>query len=254
MPGFLDRIIERKKLEISELNKKRSQFNGRTSQPRGFRESLVKGESLAIIAEVKKASPSRGVIRSDFDPVAIACAYQAGGADAVSVLTDVSFFQGSAEYLTRIRENLKLPVLRKDFIIDQLQVEETAVLNADGMLLIAAALDDFQLKDLYEAAVGLGIDPLVEVHNVDELDRVMSLNPIIIGINNRNLQTFKTEISVTLDLIKRIPSSSVVVAESGIENGVQAKILKAAGVSALLVGESLMRAADPGNLIKELAI
>lgn len=253
MSNFLDKIIEQKKSEVSELKKDRYLFKGRKSQARGFIKSLKKTDSLSIIAEVKKASPSKGVICNDFDPLRIASQYENGGASAVSVLTDEQFFQGCTNYLEIVRKNISLPVLRKDFIIDIIQVEQTASLDADAMLLIVAALDDHQLRDLYDATIGFGIDPLIEVHDREELERAMRLEPSLIGINNRNLQTFKTDISVTIDLLKILPSNITVISESGIENGTQARILKDAGVSGLLVGESLMRSQDPVALIEELS-
>jgi len=253
MSLILDKIIDQKKIEVSELKKNRCVFTSRNSQARGFTKSLKKAGSLSIIAEVKKASPSKGVICENFDPLQKALQYEKGGASAVSVLTDVHFFQGCTDYLEIVRKNITLPVLRKDFIIDIIQVEQTASLNADAMLLIAAALDDYQLRDLYYATVNLGIDPLIEIHDHKELERVMRLEPSLIGINNRNLQTFKTDLSITIDLLKIIPENITVISESGIENGGQARMLKDAGASGLLVGESLMRSEDPVELITELS-
>jgi indole-3-glycerol phosphate synthase len=253
MSFILDKILDQKKIEVSELKKIGHIFTGRNSQARGFTKSLNKTGSLSIIAEVKKASPSKGVICEDFDPLRIATQYEKGGASAVSVLTDVHFFQGCTDYLEIVRKNISLPVLRKDFIIDVIQVEQTASLDADAMLLIAAALDDYQLRDLYDATVSLGIDPLIEIHDREELERVMRLEPSLIGINNRNLRTFKTDISAAIDLLKIIPENITVISESGIENGTQALMLKNAGASGLLVGESLMRSEDPAVLIKVLS-
>jgi indole-3-glycerol phosphate synthase len=252
MSTILDKIIERKKLEISDLKKNRDKRNSKGGPHRPFTGTLKNASSLGIIAEVKKASPSKGIICQNFDPVKIARSYETGGAHAISVLTDKQFFQGSIDYLQSVRETVSLPVLRKDFIIHLLQVEETAQIGADAMLLIAAALDDSQLCDLYQAALELNIDPLIEVHSADELDRAMKLDPSLIGINNRNLSTFVTDINLTADLICHIPSSVTVVSESGIENGDQARMLKAAGVKALLVGESLMKLDNPETLIREL--
>lgn len=255
MSLFLEKIIDCKKQEVLELKKKTKVTDDRYS-PKGsirpFIRALKNSPSLSIISEVKKASPSKGVIRADFDPVKIARSYEAGGAQAISVLTDVQFFQGSIEYLKAVREAVSLPVLRKDFIIDILQVEETAQIGADAMLLIVAALDDYQMKDLYQATLSMNIDPLIEVHSSEELERAMKLSPQLIGINNRNLSTFVTDLAVTFELIKEIPSSITVVSESGIENGDQARMLKNSGVKALLVGESLMRSEDQQSLIKAL--
>jgi indole-3-glycerol phosphate synthase len=254
MNKILQTILERKKAEVRALRERMGEMaNARREGPaRPFAAALRKKPQLALIAEVKKASPSKGVIRADFDPVKIAATYNENGASAISVLTDQKFFQGHADYLVSVREAVPLPVLRKDFIIDTLQVRETAALGADAMLLIAAALDDGQMLDLYQAAGELGIERLVEIHNARELDRVMKLSPAVIGINNRDLDTFVTDISVTLDLIRHIPSDITVVSESGLGGGGQAARLAAAGVGALLVGESLMRAADTGALMREL--
>ncbi|MDR3011664.1 MAG: indole-3-glycerol phosphate synthase TrpC [Chitinispirillales bacterium] len=254
MNQILRTIINQKHEEIRALkDMKGTLVNAkRTDTKRPFVNALNKYPELAIIAEVKKASPSKGVIKADFDPVKIAKTYEENGASAISVLTDEKFFQGHADYLKSVRGASSLPALRKDFIIDILQVQQTAQINADAMLLIAACLDDSQMKDLYQAADELDIEVLIEIHNARELDRTMKLEPPIIGINNRNLDTFITDIGVTMELIKHIPKNIIVVSESGIENGKQAKELAAAGVRALLVGESLMRAEDVGGLIEEL--
>ena len=252
MQTILDKIIDRKKIEVSELKRNTSKKICKGGPKRPFINALKAAPSLAIISEVKKASPSKGIICQNFDPVKIARSYENGGAHAISVLTDVQFFQGNIEYLQEVREAVSLPVLRKDFIVDILQVEETAQIGADAMLLIAAALDNSQMRDLYQAAIELKIDPLIEIHSTGELDRTMLLDPPLIGINNRNLSTFVTDINLTLELIRAIPSSVTVVSESGIENGDQARILKSSGVKALLVGESLMRLENPESLISEL--
>lgn len=252
MTTILDKIIDRKKDEVSKLKRNPVDYICKGGPKRSFIKALKAAPSLAIISEIKKASPSRGIIRKDFDPVMIARSYETGGAHAISVLTDVHFFQGSIEYLQIVRETTSLPVLRKDFIIDILQVEETSRIGADAMLLIAAALDNSQVRDLYQAALDLDIDPLIEIHSTNELDRAMYLDPPLIGINNRNLSTFVTDINLTLDLVSLIPSTVTVISESGIENGDQARMLKASGVKGLLVGESLMRFDNPEKLISEL--
>ncbi|MFP4162772.1 MAG: indole-3-glycerol phosphate synthase TrpC [Chitinispirillaceae bacterium] len=254
MNHILDIILEQKKSEVRVLRERKSFLHQRTDAKRSFIEALDRRPQLAIIAEVKKASPSKGVIQADFDPVRIAKEYQQSGAGAVSVLTDEKFFQGSIDYLVSVRESVSLPVLRKDFIIDELQVMQAASVNADAMLLIAAALSDEQLKDLYQAALELDLDPLVEIHDGHELDRVMKLEPGIVGINNRDLTTFKTDITASLELVKHIPSEVTVVSESGIENGSQAGKLADAGIRALLVGESLMRSSDVKQLVGELSL
>ncbi len=252
MKTILDIIIERKKQEVILLKKNKFSKVNNSSPKRQFINTLKKAPSLAIISEIKKASPSKGIISLNFDPIKIAESYVRGGAHAISVLTDVDFFQGSIDYLQSVRETVTLPVLRKDFIIDIVQVEETAKIGADAMLLIAAALDDSQLTDLYQAALDLSIDPLIEIHSTEELERVMKLEPPLIGINNRNLNTFITDINLTTNLMKHIPSSVTVVSESGIENGKQAELLKSAGVKALLVGEALIKNGAPESLIEEL--
>jgi len=253
-PAILQKIIERKLIEVQELKRLPRSLDFPDFKPRQFLKTLSSAPSLGIIAEIKKASPSKGIIRPDFDPLRIADSYYRGGANAISVLTDEQFFQGSLQYLAAVRKSVPLPVLRKDFLIDILQIEQTARTGADALLLIAAALDDSQLRDLYDASVAFRIDPLIEVHTAWELERVLKLNPGLIGINNRNLNTFETDLNTTLSLIRQIPSSTLVVSESGIENGLQAKMMYDAGVKALLVGESLMRKSDPSGLIMELSL
>jgi indole-3-glycerol phosphate synthase len=256
MNKILQTIIGQKHAEVRALKDMKSDLANarRTDARRPFADALDKRPELAVIAEVKKASPSKGVIRADFDPVKISAEYEESGAAAISVLTDEKFFQGHADYLKSVRGNVSIPVLRKDFIIDMLQVQHTALINADAMLLIAAALDDSQMKDLYQAAGELDIDVLIEIHNARELDRTMKLEPAVIGINNRNLDTFVTDISVSVELIKHIPNDVIVVSESGIEDGNQASALADAGVRSLLVGESLMRSDNIGKLVRELRL
>jgi indole-3-glycerol phosphate synthase len=254
MPSFLENIVTQKKSEIFRLRERSGSFQKRSSPKRPFFKALHKLPQLSIVAEVKKASPSKGVICEDFDPVATAKKYEQGGASAISVLTDGNFFQGHSDHLIAVRENVTLPVLRKDFIIDPLQVRETAHINADAMLLIAEALDAAQLVDLYQAALELDLDPFVELHSLRQLDKVMRLDPPAIGINNRDLATFKTDLAVTLQVIKHIPKEVAVVAESGVRNGNDASMLRDAGVRGLLVGESLVRAKDVEGLIKELRL
>jgi len=252
METFLDKIIEQKKIEVALLKKTVKHSSKTDHFHRSFIGALQNTPSMAIIAEVKKASPSKGIIRADFDPVKIACLYEKSGAHAISVLTDQNFFQGSIDYLISVREAISLPVIRKDFIIDPLQVEETHNIGADAMLLIAAALDDSQMIDLYQTAKEFNIDPLIEIHSFEELDRTMKLDPLLIGINNRNLSTFIVDINLTTEIIKKIPSSVTVVSESGISNGKEARSLRSCGIKAILVGESLVKLDDPSELIKEL--
>jgi indole-3-glycerol phosphate synthase len=255
MPSILDIILAAKKEEVKRLYKERGRFSGRSSARRPFAESLRRPGGPAVVAEIKKASPSKGIISADFDPSAIAENYHKGGAATLSVLTDEIFFMGSQAYLEAARDAVPLPVLRKDFIIDPIQVAQTASMNADAMLLIVAALSQSQIDELYCAGREAGLDILIEIRNAKELDRVLSQSPLplCIGVNNRDLATFQTDIKTTLSIAPHVPKEIALVSESGIETGEQAKELYKAGVSALLVGESLMRAKDPGKLIKELS-
>ena len=254
MPTILDTILAEKKEEVKRLYRERGRFSGRSSEHRPFTKSLRRQGGPVIIAEIKKASPSRGVIRSDFDPQAIAKLYADGGAAALSVLTDEKFFMGSSAHLEAARNAVSLPVLRKDFIIDPVQVSQTASMNADALLLIATCLSNTQMDELYSAGREAGLDILIEIHSPKELDRVLKLSPppSCIGVNNRDLATFTTAIKTTLSIAPHVPKKIVLVSESGIETAEQAGELYKAGVSALLVGGSLMRAKDPGKLIKEL--
>ncbi len=216
-------------------------------QPRGFARALrvmVESGGTAIIAEVKKGSPSKGIIRADFDPLQIAECYQQAGATCLSVLTDAQYFYGHLSYLNLIREQVSLPLLRKDFIIDPYQVVQARVAGADAILLIAAALDDERLRELALLASELRLDTLLEVHDAEELERALQLPVDLIGINNRNLQTFVTDLAVTEQLAGRIPRQQLAVAESGITSRADIERLQAAGAGAFLVGESLMREAD----------
>lgn len=223
--------------------------------PRGFvnnlQTSLKQGHS-AVIAEVKKASPSKGLIRADFDAAQIAESYQKFGASCLSVLTDKEFFQGSAEYFAQARAASTLPMLRKDFLLDQYQVFESKVMRADCVLLIVAALEDGLMQDLAGQAQELGLDVLVEVHNAAELERGLKLSMPMIGINNRNLQTFETSLSNTTDLLASIPDDVFVVTESGIHTPDDVRLMREHGVNAFLVGEAFMRADVPGQRLAEL--
>ncbi|MDX2168720.1 MAG: indole-3-glycerol phosphate synthase TrpC [Deltaproteobacteria bacterium] len=206
----------------------------------------------AVIAEVKKASPSKGVIRADFDAVAIATRYAACGAAAISVLTEERFFQGHPDYLRAIRAAVDVPLLRKDFLFDAYQVEEARAWGADAVLLIVAMLDDAELRALLGVARDAGLDALVEAHTAEEVDRAVAAGATLIGVNNRNLHTFVTTLETAEQLRPRIPAGVVTVAESGIENGADARRMLAVGYDAVLVGESLMRAADPGAALEAL--
>jgi len=252
--SFLETILQHKKAEVAALRRDCAALEPLSPVPphREFRNALENGPQLNIIAEVKKASPSKGVIRPDFDPVAIAQTYEKAGENAISVLTDERFFMGHASYLLAVRDTVKLPVLRKDFIIDPLQVEQSAALGADAVLLIVAALGDGQLCELADAAASFCIETLVEVHDPWELERAMRISPRILGINNRNLSTFVTDVNTSIDLVRRIPQDITVVSESGIESEEQARALRSAGIKAILVGESLMRLENPADLVAKL--
>lgn len=224
-------------------------------EPRGFMRALqanIAQGKPAVIAEIKKASPSKGVLRADFKPAEIAQSYARGGAACLSVLTDVDFFQGADAYLQQARAACALPVIRKDFIIDPYQVYEARVINADCILLIAAALQDTQMQDLLELANELGMDVLLEVHDAEELERALKINAPLIGINNRNLRTFETRLNTTLDLLKMIPGDKLVVTESGIHNRADVMLMRDNNVHAFLVGEAFMVAEDPGGKLHEL--
>lgn len=254
MATILDTILTRKNEEVSTLKSLHAAYGKRTLPRRPFINAIKSNTKLSIISEIKKASPSKGIICKDFDPVKIAQNYEQGGATALSVLTDEDFFQGRIDYLIQARAHTNLPVLRKDFIIDILQIEQSAHVNADAILLIAAALDDSQLKDLYQAAQGLNLDVLLEIHSFDELDRSMKINPSLLGINNRDLATFKVDIQLTIDLMKEIPKEIPVIAESGITGHEDARILADAKVAGLLVGESLMRSDNVIEKLQELLV
>jgi indole-3-glycerol phosphate synthase len=248
MPDILARICAAKQAEVEALRAGDGaalrREADRQDAPRGFRSSLEAGPGVALIAEVKKASPSAGVIREDFDPVRIARAYERGGAACVSVLTDRRFFQGEPAYLTQVRGAVGLPVLRKDFLLDELQVVEARALGADAVLLIVAALDAARLAGLLSAARDLGMDALVEVHDEPQLEAALSAGARLIGVNNRDLRTFEVDLGVTERLAPRVPEGVVLVAESGIRTPADVARLADCGVKAVLVGETLMRADD----------
>jgi len=259
-PTVLNRIIDRKFEEVAERSARRSiaQLQAEiasASQPRGFvaamEAKLAAGQS-AVIAEIKKASPSKGVIREDFHPAEIARSYEHGGAACLSVLTDADFFQGSEAYLQQAREACSLPVIRKDFIVDPYQVYEARAIAADCILLIAAALDDAQLAQLNALAHELGMDVLIEVHNAEELQRILPLGNRLVGINNRNLHNFETSLDSTFSLLAQIDENRIVVTESGIHSADDVAAMRQHNVDAFLVGEAFMRAAEPGEKLAEL--
>ncbi|TSE32190.1 indole-3-glycerol phosphate synthase TrpC [Tepidimonas charontis] len=218
----------------------------------GAMQAQIAAGRAAVIAEAKKASPSKGVLRADFDPAAIAASYARHGAACLSVLTDRSYFQGDPAYLRQARAAAALPALRKDFLVDPYQVWEARALGADAILLIAACLDDAQLADFEAIAEELGMAVLVEVHDAAELERAQRLRTPLIGVNNRNLRTFDVSLQTTLDLLPRLAPGRILVTESGIQSADDVRRLRAAGVSAFLVGEAFMRAADPGVALAQL--
>ena len=249
---ILDTIVARKYEEVAALKQRGLPVLDRpVAPPRGFLQALIEAPSVAIIAEAKKASPSKGVIQPDFDPVRIARNYRDGGAHCLSVLTDVDFFQGSLSYIPLVREAVALPVLRKDFIIDPLQINEAGAVGADAILLIAAILDVDQLRDFRLQAESLGMDVLVEVHDERELDDALQAESRLIGINNRNLNDFSVSLETTFRLLPRIPQGIPVVSESGIASAADMHRLREAGVKAALIGESLMRAGRQDQLLRE---
>ena len=221
---------------------------------RPFRPGLFREPELALIAEVKRSSPSAGIIAPNFDPITQARDYERAGAHALSILTDEKYFGGHLSYLDDIRTQVDLPLLRKDFIVHELQVYESVVAGADAILLIVAALDDAKLKDLYEIAKGVQLDILVEVHNLEEMDRALDLGADIIGINNRNLNTFEVSLATTEELAEEIPSDCVAVSESGIKSAEDVRFVRKAGVNAILVGETLMRANNVAAKVQELLL
>ena len=264
MIDILERILARKREEVAELRARKAAAASLAQQaaaqpaPRGFAAALRRladSGHPAVIAEIKRASPSKGLIRTDFDPAWIAGEYASGGAACLSVLTDEDFFQGSAEHLRAARAATGLPVLRKDFIIDELQVIESRAFGADCILLIAAALEPARLAALYLQAVTLGMDVLIEVHDRQELAAVLGagLGPnLLIGVNNRNLRTFETRLETTLDLLPWLPQGHQLITESGIGTAEDIRRMLDAGVQRFLVGESLMRQPNPGVALRRL--
>ncbi len=250
---ILDTIVARKKEEVARLLRDGIVEPGQeVPSPRGFAAALLVDGPAAVIAEAKKASPSKGVIRADFDPRVIARNYRDGGASAMSVLTDETFFQGSLAYIPMVRAEVALPVLRKDFIIHEAQIREAALWGADAILLIAAILDRSQMVDFLQQAAELGLDVLTEVHDEAELEKSLAAGARLIGINNRNLRDFTVDLETTFRLQRQIPVDIPVVSESGIRSGDDMARLAAAGITAVLIGETLMRADDQAAALRQL--
>ncbi|MCW8909970.1 MAG: indole-3-glycerol phosphate synthase TrpC [Gammaproteobacteria bacterium] len=259
-PDILKKILLRKEEEIAERSAKQTiddlrQIIVDASPVRGFIKSIenkiAKGEA-GVIAEIKKASPSKGILRQDFNPAEIARSYEQHGAACLSVLTDKDFFQGSEEYLQQAREVTGIPVIRKDFIIDPYQVYEARAINADCILLIVAALDDKKLNELLDLAHQLDMDVLMEVHDQDEMERALMTGAKLIGVNNRNLRTFEVSLNNTLDMLSMVPDDRLLVTESGIHTPGDVKLMRNNNVNAFLVGEAFMRADNPGEKLAEL--
>ena len=260
MADILQKILATKQREVAEASSAvpLAQVKAQAavaSEPRDFEAALrtkIRAGEPAVIAEVKKASPSKGVLRADFDPAAIARSYAAAGAACLSVLTDREYFQGAPEYLQAARGACALPALRKDFMVDPYQVYEARALGADCILLIVAALEPAEMRELEAHALGLGMAVLVEIHNAAEMDAALTLKTPLLGINNRNLRTFETRLESTLDLLGSIPADKLVVTESGILSSADVRLMRSRGVEAFLVGEAFMRAKDPGAALAEL--
>ncbi|VAW40031.1 Indole-3-glycerol phosphate synthase [hydrothermal vent metagenome] len=251
---ILDTIVEYKRQEVAGL---KAQGGPRPpdmeiAPPRGFKSALLNYEGVAVIAEAKKASPSKGLICPDFEPAAIARDYEKGGAQAMSVLTDEHFFQGSLSYIPAVRSAVNLPVLRKEFIIDEIQIREAALYGADAILLIAAILDDHEMADYLLQARELGLDVLVEAHDEREAERSLKAGADLIGINNRNLRDFTVDIETTFRVMAELPAAVPVVSESAIKDAADMRRLAEYGVCAALIGESLMRAPDRSQALRDL--
>ena len=259
-PTILKKILDRKREEIAERSatvslEQLKQQAALASAPRGFAAAMtakIAAGEPAVIAEIKKASPSKGVIRENFDPAAIAASYADGGAACLSVLTDVDFFQGADKYLQQARDACHLPVIRKDFIIDQYQIYEARAMGADCILLIVSALAEKQLADLHDLAISLGMDVLIEVHDAAELSIALKLDNPMVGINNRNLHSFEVSLDNTYQLLEKIPDNRIVITESGIHSREDVAAMRQQKVNAFLVGEAFMRSEEPGDRLSEM--
>lgn len=257
MSTILDQITERTSEDLAKRRKKvslsdLSTFEGYEKERISFADSLKQGDTVSIIAEVKKASPSKGIIRPDFDPVDIALRYEEGGASAISVLTDEPFFKGSLDYLSAISKRIALPLLRKDFIIDPYQIKEAKAYGADAVLIIVAITEGNQLHELQHAAQEFGLDALVECYDQDDFDRLDFQQTKILGVNNRDLKNFEVDVHRGISLLQKAPSDTILVSESGLKSGKDLALLKKEGIHAALIGEYFMRKDEPGQAVKEL--
>ena len=254
---ILSRIIEEKKRVIEEA-KREKPLDDLVRQVKGicvksmFKKYISRPHHINLIAEVKKASPSKGVLRGDFNPVKIAVTYQSNGAAAISVLTDERFFEGKLEYIAKIKESVSIPILRKDFIIDEYQIYESVAAGADAILLIADLLAVNELTGFYNLATSLGLDVLVEVHDEEDIEKALAANADIVGINNRDLHTFRVDLDITQKLVRLVPQSKIKVSESGIKTHEDVMFLKSLGVNAVLIGEAFMEAEDIAAKMREI--
>lgn len=254
---ILSRIIEEKRREIEDAKRQKSpeelarEVKGICVRS-SFRKNISRPHHINLIAEIKKASPSKGILRGDFNPIKIGVTYQANGASAISILTDERFFEGRLEYIKKVKDNISLPILRKDFIIDEYQVYESVASGADAILLIAELLSSNEMTGLYNLATSLGLDVLMETHNEEDIEKALATGGSIIGINNRDLHNFKVDLSVTQKLIRLIPQNKVKVSESGIRTYEDVMFLKSLGVNAVLIGEAFMEAGDIAAKMREI--
>ncbi|MFA5146384.1 MAG: indole-3-glycerol phosphate synthase TrpC [Candidatus Omnitrophota bacterium] len=254
---ILSRIVEEKRKVVEEAKRARPQDElvkeaNQICVKSTFRKNIARPHHMNLIAEIKKASPSKGILRGDFNPVKIAITYQANGASAISILTDERFFEGRLDYIKKVKENVSLPILRKDFIIDEYQIYETVVSGADAVLLICEILSSNEITGLYNLATSLGLDCLVEVHNEEDLEKAVATGAAIIGINNRDLHTFRIDLGTTQKLMRLIPPHKTIVSESGIRTYEDVMSLKSIGVSAVLIGEAFMEAEDIAGKMREI--
>ena len=254
---ILSRIIEEKRREVEE-SKRQKPLEALAKEVKGicvkssFKKNISRPHHINLIAEIKKASPSKGILRGDFNPVKIGITYQAGGASAISILTDERFFEGHIEYITKVKESVSIPILRKDFIIDEYQVYESVAAGADAILLIAELLSTNEMSGLYDLATSLGLDVLMEAHTEEDIEKALAAGGGIIGINNRDLHNFKVDLSVTQKLIRLIPQNKIKVSESGIRTYEDVMFLRSLGVNAVLIGEAFMEAGDIAAKMREI--